>query len=179
MTDIWLAAGDTKLTSLCCDSVVPQGHAMFSLGVLNGRPHATSIYRVILRGFCIQRPRHLPGAMVRHEQHQSVVASEESNWVYLEWDLEGEIVLWLMNLHSINADGGEEVQLHVEVSDQLQAKAALPRRGSNRFWLSSQLRNQHTSNVIRRYLCVFLVSFLLVFLIPFRLSFPSLYFLIL
>ena len=52
--------------------------------------------------------------MGRHELHQSVVASEESNWIYLEGDLEAEIVLWLMNHHSINADGGEEVQLHVE-----------------------------------------------------------------
>jgi hypothetical protein len=66
---------------------------MFGLGLLNERPRATSIYRMILRGFCIQWPRQLPGAMVPHEQHQSVVTSEESNWVYLECDLEGAIAL--------------------------------------------------------------------------------------
>ena len=66
---------------------------MLGLGFLKESPHATSIYRVILEGFCIQRPHHLSGAMVRHEQLQSVVVSEESNWVYPECDLEGETVL--------------------------------------------------------------------------------------
>lgn len=50
-----------------------------------------------------------------------------------------------------------------------------PRQGSNRFWLSGQIRKLHSSDVVFRCPCACVVPFLLVFLISFSLSFPSLF----